>query len=289
MKLSPIITFLSLFSLLLLLGSCDKEEPIPAYLHIDTTYLTTQMMSEGSASHLIRNAWVFVNDQTVGAYELPAVIPIIADGETKVSVQAGIANNGIISTRKVYPFYTNANKTIMVSPNEDVTYNPTFAYKSGTVFELITDFDFANNFEETTGNATLQMLEDQSLVFEGERSAHIELSGSDTVFSIRSLNPYPLPTTVNFDSFIELNYKCTAPFHVFIEAYTPTSSVGIQSRLLTINTKENWNKIYIDLNQAVQSFGAQNYKQFRIVIKGTLPANQTQASFYWDNIKLLHN
>ncbi len=292
MKLPLYITFsLILFccGVLLSFSACDQEEPIPAYLHIDTAYLNTQFMEEGSASHKIRNAWVFVNDQSVGAYELPAVLPILADGSTKISVQAGIANNGIFSTRKVYPFYSNASTIMSVTPGEDVNYSPTFAYQSETIFEMVADFDFANVFEETSGRATLQMVNAPDLVFEGERSAHIELHETDTLFSIQSLDLYRLPTTINFDSYLELDYRCTAPFDVYLEAYTPTSSAGIQSRLLTINKKENWNKIYIDLNQTVQAFGSENYNFFRVVFKGVLPANQTQALYYWDNVKLLHN
>jgi len=48
---------------LLLLYSCNKEEPIPAYIHIDKIDLKTNYSIQGSNSHKIIDAWIYVDDQ----------------------------------------------------------------------------------------------------------------------------------------------------------------------------------------------------------------------------------
>jgi hypothetical protein len=42
--------------------------------------------SEGSASHKITDAWVYVDDQLVGVWEVPSKIPALEAGEHTVKV-----------------------------------------------------------------------------------------------------------------------------------------------------------------------------------------------------------
>ena len=59
-------------------SSCSKkdlEAEIPAYISIDDITLTTDLATQGSAAENITDAWVFINDNLVGVYELPATFP----------------------------------------------------------------------------------------------------------------------------------------------------------------------------------------------------------------------
>ena len=60
---------------LLIISACQKEEnpnTIPAYLKIDIITL-----DENNTTTNITDAWVYINDQLQGVYELPAKFPLL--------------------------------------------------------------------------------------------------------------------------------------------------------------------------------------------------------------------
>jgi hypothetical protein len=62
--------------IVLVLSSCQKEDTvdIPTYLKIDNIVL-----DEGNTTSIITDAWVYVNDQLQGVYELPAKFPVLEE------------------------------------------------------------------------------------------------------------------------------------------------------------------------------------------------------------------
>src|SRR3989337_3990814 len=92
--------------------ACNKEEPIPSYIHIDAINLSTNYTIEGSSSNKILNAWIYIDDQSVGAFELPCTVPVLAVGSHEIKIQAGIKENGIDATRIYYPFYEIVKQTV---------------------------------------------------------------------------------------------------------------------------------------------------------------------------------
>ena len=67
-------SLISLFALIFM-SSCElynPAEPTPAYIHIDKFILNTAYLTEGSNSHKITDAWVYIDDQLLGCFELPA-------------------------------------------------------------------------------------------------------------------------------------------------------------------------------------------------------------------------
>lgn len=98
-----------LFLLEFFVWGCSKskiEADIPAYLSIDSVFVNTNYQTQGSASHKITDIWVYLNDDFIGAFELPVKIPILKQGNHKITIKAGIKVNGIANTRTAYPFYT---------------------------------------------------------------------------------------------------------------------------------------------------------------------------------------
>ena len=66
---------------LLPVSSCEifnPEEQVPAYVHLDKIDLNTQS-DEGSKSHKITDAWVYLDDQLVGTFELPSTFPVLTE------------------------------------------------------------------------------------------------------------------------------------------------------------------------------------------------------------------
>jgi len=116
---------LSYLLIVLVLTSCQKEDTddIPTYLKINNVAL-----NEGSTTSNITDAWVYVNDQLQGVYELPAKFPVLEEEIQNVRIKAGIKVNGIASGRIAYPFYSSYYEDITFTPNETKTINPTVSY-----------------------------------------------------------------------------------------------------------------------------------------------------------------
>ena len=87
-------------------SSCDlinPDEQIPSFLRIDSISMATGN-GEGNPDHNIVDAWVYENEKLLGIFELPAVIPILVDGEANIRIRGGIKLNGQVGTRIPYLF-----------------------------------------------------------------------------------------------------------------------------------------------------------------------------------------
>ena len=120
---------------LLIISACQKEEnpnTIPAYLKIDTITL-----DENNTTTNITDAWVYVDDQLQGVYELPATFPVLETDSQTLRIKAGIKSNGIASSRIAYPFYASFIDTVLFTPNQTITVNPTVSYLDSLDFFLV--------------------------------------------------------------------------------------------------------------------------------------------------------
>ena len=70
-------------AVLMLINSCSKdsfEAKIPTYISIDKFTVASNYAIYGSSASNITDVWVYINDDLVGTYELPARFPIIKEG-----------------------------------------------------------------------------------------------------------------------------------------------------------------------------------------------------------------
>ncbi|HRI28523.1 MAG TPA: hypothetical protein PK239_03905 [Chitinophagales bacterium] len=278
------------FALLMAAGiwfsSCTDTSTIPAYLNIPTMQLLTQS-GQGSASHNIKNVWVFVNSQSLGVYELPASVPVLEEGNARITLRAGIMNNGISATRSIYPFYAADTFNIQLAPEETVSRNSLVRYSASTAFALIADFEVGNGFADTNPNLTqLTLTTNPNLVFEGNRSATLTINEVNPFFEIGTIESYTLPGN-KIAVYLEMNYKCDESFLVAVKGTDISGNIAILPQLF-VNRKTEWNKIYIDLTETVSNLNLQGFKNIQILFKGELPGSVTQASYFWDNIKILY-
>ncbi len=265
--------------------ACNDSEPLPALLQIDTMQVQINSSLEGSGSHNIKSVVVFVNEQSLGLFDLPVTVPVLATGEAEVTLQAYI--DAFANNRKAYPFYSLDQFTVNLTPLETSVVNGTIAYRDNAFFAFNTDFEVSSNFEDTDQNNTLlQLTSNQNLVYEGVRSAKVELNEANTLFSIQTIDYYTLPGN-NTPVYLELNYRCSAPFQIAIEAIKDNSTQIIWPEIY-INTKENWNKVYIELTETVSNLALENFTSYKIIFRGELADEDTEATFYWDNIKLIY-
>ena len=96
--------------LALSLASCNKiqgPQKVPSYIHIESIGVDslTDYFTYGANTSKIADAWVYVDDQLIGAYELPTTFPVLKKGPHKVAIYGGIKVDGRSDTRDRYPFY----------------------------------------------------------------------------------------------------------------------------------------------------------------------------------------
>lgn len=278
--------FLSIF-LVTSFISCElynPAEPIPAYIHIEKIDLATGF-GQGSDSHKITDAWVYIDEQLVGCFELPATFPVLYEGSHQVKITAGIKVNGIAATRSPYPFFNSVTQAVDLQKGTTVNLSATVSY---TAFS---DFDFMEDFEGTGiavdssagSDTTLQRLfSPNPNVFEGDASGIAYINANNSFFECISSSAVVLPKG-GANVFLELNYKCNHPFIVGVIAQPP---YYLKSGSLTFNPSDTWNKTYVYLTPLVSGSSATSFKIFFGMVRRAGDADS--LAFMLDNIKLVY-
>lgn len=287
-----------LFSLLIcgpfviLVNSCELINPaedIPSFIHIDSIDINTNdPPATGSVSHKISDAWVYIDDELIGTFELPATVPILKEGAHRLMIRAGIKSNGIASTRPYYPFYEPViydNFKLFKDSIIKITPPPVTQYSDGAKIAWIEGFEdggvsLINAGDDTT---SLYKTNDHSKVFEGNFSAYAKISPGDTSFFFRSTDTYKLP--ISGYSYLELNYKNNNKFVVGLIANINGSSVTLP--VLVLNRSENWNKIYINLTMMVYNYSTAT--DFYIFVGSVRESDVAEPLIYLDNLKLVYS
>ncbi len=275
-------------AVLLLLSRCNKEEPIPSYIHIDQINLATNVSIQGSASHKILDAWIYVDDQFVGAFEMPCTVPALYQGTHTLKIFAGIKENGISSTRIPYPFYYLYEQTVTLTPGEILNVNPSVTYGLNAGFSWLEDFDGSEpSLCDSAVTTDTVMHNSAPSVFEGLGSGEVVLTGAvNSPYQEISCNKYTLPKDGS-PIFLEMNYNCNTRFNVGIIGYSVNNLIDFQQISLTLNPTDGaWNKVYVNLtNEVMSATGSAKFGVFFSMLKG---ASVTTSYFYVDNVKLIN-
>lgn len=272
--------------------TCDiinPEESIPAFLYIEPFTLQTNELEQGSASEKITEVWVTVNDEFLGAYQLPATVPVLMSGEADLFLEAGIKDNGIGSTPEIYPFYQAYETTITLMPDQTVTVSPTTSYDRNTRFALIEDFETGTTvFQDTLlGNSGLQASNTEP--FEGNFSGKIQLSTDDPVIELATIGTFTDLTDRTPFVYLEVNYKSDAPVVFGLAGSSGPGDVNVVFEP-GFNPKATWNKIYFNLSGLLAT---SPYAGHKLALRAFIPTENGQltlnnATVCLDNIKLVH-
>ncbi|RME96236.1 MAG: hypothetical protein D6772_12140 [Bacteroidetes bacterium] len=270
--------------------SCDlinPEEPIPAYLRIEPFTLSTTA-SQGPNTENIKQGWLFVNGEFLGAYDLPAEVPVLAVGLSSIRIEAGIHDNGISTTPDIYPFYEPYEEEAELVPGETTVLSPSTRYLSRTKFAFIEDFEdgAVEHFTEAiTGGVNLEV--EQDMVRSGQFAGRFSL--------LDSLRPIvEIATAEEFSGlqgngvfvYLEIDYLAEAP--VFWGVAGERDAISGLERYIEpgFAPKAEWNKIYLNLSQDIFNSQLETYK---IIMQALLrEEDPDSANVYLDNIKLVH-
>jgi hypothetical protein len=275
--------FIVAFSIFIL--GCTKskiEAEIPSYIVVDSVFVSTNYSTQGTASHKITDVWVYLNDNFIGAFEIPVRIPILKSGLNKITLKAGIKVNGIANTRTIYPFFTEYSESIDLKKNGSVHIKPSFTYKPETIYHWTEDFDLAGiSFTYSIDSDTVFEIVNNPYAFEGTSSGAAFLNNSAIKFEAISPKFLNIPRSQK-PVFLELNYKIDQVLitGIYFDYAAPTN----QTTLVYLNPTDSWNKIYINLTEKV----ALNPNAPVLIFFGlTRNVSDSPANIYIDNIKLV--
>lgn len=311
---STLLILLSLAFLSLATISCKKFEggqTTPSFIHIDSVSVSGDYFVYGATTHKITDAWVYVDDQLVGVYELPSTFPVLKKGLHKVSVYGGIKVDGRSTARNPYPFYKPlVYERLNLVEDSIINLQPVLNYYpigDGVNFAWSEDFENTNTLLKDLGSDT------SAIRITGHEAWHsvnsywsgkVELPPDSLDFTL--VNSEELDFYSDFPNgvycMLEMDYNCNDAFFVGVMYY---ENYQLQRHPLlqiqptdTVNAvPQRWNKIYINIGPFMNEHVNASY--FRIYFTSDLTVSPVygqpdyvhadrQRYFYYDNLKLFY-
>ena len=303
------LRYIFLFGIVLLLFSCKKfsgSQEIPAYLRIEPWTLTTNYEIEGAATEAITDAWVYINGNLLGCYELKnhddgkyVMVPVLEKGEKTIQLYPGVKMNGIASTRIQYPFYKpyKIKKTLVEGEIDTITPSTKYYSIDSTLMriKMMEDFEEINNIKIYRFDTTYAELHQVSHRTDANawmdpfdtinhyRSGHVHLGDSIKKMGLASGELYNLPAVGNY-VMMEMDYKCDA--EILIGLFIWSAQNGLQDKeLYYLKATDTWKKAYINYSPTITENNNASY--FKFYLKSAVTGDET-ADLYLDNIKLIY-
>ncbi|HNX86136.1 MAG TPA: hypothetical protein PKN12_04330 [Bacteroidales bacterium] len=268
--------------------SCEKftgDQEIPAYLSVDSIYLSTDYSKQGTNSQNITDVWVYVDDEFLGAYELPARFPVLKSGTHAVKMWPGVKKNGISATRIAYEYYTPIQRNINFK--EDSTSAAGIlktTYQTPAFFAWLEDFESAGLSLDTTQRSTAYIDKTPAgspLTFQGSHSGIVRFDSIHDFLEVQTHEIYPIPLS---SVFLEMNFNTTNTVTVGVITYG--ISTLAQTPIITLNrTNGVWKKIYIDLTTTLNAYTGMN--SFRVYLGTFKDSDHQESMLLFDNFKIV--
>lgn len=299
------------FVIVSLFLSCQKfegDQTVPAYIRIDALNVKTNYESEGAPSSNITDAWVYINDEAIGAYELPVVFPVLAKGLTEVRIDPGIKLNGIAGLRTPYPFYQPIIQQVYLEEGVEVNLGSDTLFYGDDVVPYTTTTTYYDNLKFVW----MEDFEDPSLSLDSTSKSRTDITRTEPANSpeafltdyskysglmILSLDKYLIDVATNVGNnegyvlpqigeavFLEFDYKNNNVFTTGL--YVNELSQIIQHPVLNINPSSEWNKIYVNLTPTVSS--STGAIDFNVFFGALIESGVDEPRILIDNIKLIH-
>jgi hypothetical protein len=280
------------------LHSCSLIDPkvvVPCYGRVDSMSYFWSKTGEGSRADGITDAWVYMDDNPIGAFEMPCKFPIVAsNGQHTITIYPGIKEDGFSSQRTKYPYYTSYTVTVNLKQDSFYTFKPT-----GITYVSYANFAWNEGFETGTSsiknvpgspNEDTTLFIETSNVFAGLNAGAIVLDSTATHVKyhyIGQSDTMTLPKDGNTQVYLEINYNCNADFNVgLMENQVNNSETQQAPSVVVYPTNGVWKKMYINLTNNIAS--AAGDEPFRVYFELYRPAKSTNTYLYLDNIRLVY-
>lgn len=298
--------------------SCNKfgGQEVPSYIHIDSITVNCDYAVYGASTSKITDAWVYVDDQIVGCFELPATFPVLERGKQKVTIFGGISVNGIGASRAPYPFYAPyTQRDVNLVEDSIVTINPVIDYYTiNESFKIawMEDFESANTLvkmpESDTGVIRVSHSEG---AWTGDAahswySAMINLPPDSLDFFVANSEELTFHKDLNGkECILEMDYCCSDTFLVGFVYYKnyhlyqyPMLKVLPTDK--THARPETWKKLYVPMGYRMGDTEHETADYVKVFFTSDLsgdassqgyeykPLNE-ERYYFFDNLKLLYH
>ena len=211
-----------------LLSTCIKNNPDPAWLEVNDWTLMANANyfgAEGALTENLTEAWVYVNDDLIGVFEVPFKIPILKSGAVDIKVFPAIKNNGISATKKVYPFLGTYQINAVLVANETLTISPTTKYKDNLSF-TIEDFEDINTNivnDPNTSAASFSLSNNNLQWFNGNFYAKVALNATDSTWIAYTNWASYIPKGI--EVYLEIDYRNSNSVTTGLLAISPSGTL----------------------------------------------------------------
>lgn len=255
----------------------DREEPVPAYIHIE------KIKSSNIADpHPFTDAWIYLDNRFMGVYEVPATFPLLAEGHHTITVKPGIKVNGISSSRDVYPFMVKYDTSFTLVPEKQYELRPKTSYKSGLTTAWYENFESITHDILRTSRSDTSMRFVDSTANSGVRCGAVFLDEVRNNFDAYSGQTMNLPLKVPV--FLEMSYKNTNTFSVGLYFYQ-NGQLQVES-IVIIYASAAWKKIYIDLSTTINK--TTDDTQFKFALAAVLNQGLTSGYILVDDLRIIY-
>ena len=293
-------TVLSIIIVAFVFTSCIKNNPDPSWIEIGKWELQDNPNSvheTGVLTSNISDAWVYMDGDLLGVFELPVKLPILKDGSHSFKIYPAVLNNGISATKKIYPFLESFDVVLDLVKNETIEIAPKTRYYSAVKF-WIEDFEDAT-FDIQDGPTSPVSIQRVS------GSPILDASINEGAFgriSLDATNYFWVGSTIannggtlvmnlpkGQEVYLEIDYHNTNQLTTGVLAI---NSLGIASDNINIRLNSQvdgeirWKKIYIDLREIVSA--SVNASYFEFSFQSFLDEGELVGEVNIDNIKAVY-
>lgn len=267
----------------------DKEEPIPAYITIDSVSVITDASKQGTSLNNISDSWIYVGGKLIGVFENSGkTIPILANGTKSIEINPGIKENSSNSLRTDYSMMTSYKIDTILKEGEILHIIPQYKYFDNVTFALLENFDNGgSSFLTTNGSVPMKLVSNENSL--ENYSIYFNMKDSADAFEIKTTNLLVLPKQ-DYNCYLEINYKCNAYFAFgFFDHYSSNETlIETRTEVFTFKPSNNeWRKVYINLKTHLKDASGIVFRPYFASTKTANP-NIDVAEIYIDNVKILY-
>lgn len=262
----------------------EENEPLPAFMYIDSLKFEVADASQGSAAQDLPHVWINVGGDFVGTWETPALIPLNYEGNFECRFNPGMVINGISTLPEINEAMNPYIVDVELVRGEIDTIRPIIRYDSTTIFKLTNDFDLSTHDfrEDLDGNAFTSMNISED-AFDGKAGVIRITEENPLALITHRLDFTDIPLNSN-QKFLELHYKNDVPFELGIRSYNEVGD-PVDEYFVGLNPTDTWKKVYIDYTDIIGVFEAD---RMRVLIGAVLQDGRQEGTIRLDNIKFLH-
>jgi hypothetical protein len=238
----------------LLLQSCSltpQAEEVPSFINVNSITFddtTATFRNIAVMPYAVNYAWVFHDGVFLGVFQIPAKLPVLAEGQGSLRLWGGVklmAMNGLSHLYAVHPLYRDYVTPIALVRGQEADVDATITYAA----ETPATFTLNENFENSSKQ--LHLANGQAMpVTEVTTSQGITKAGyitqAQTIVSDTLVLPRDRRLLV-----LEFDYKSASP--LALEFKADILRAGTIYKGLTLDATDTWQKVFVNLTSEVNN------------------------------------